>query len=99
MCVCMLVSSVMLAPLSIGFSRQAYWRGLPCPHPRDLPDPGIEPVSFVAPALQADSSVPSHRGSPYVFIHTHIHTFVLPLLSLYSRQGYFFKESDHVSPL
>ena len=30
------------APLSVGFSRQEYWSGLPCPPPRDLPDPGIE---------------------------------------------------------
>ena len=36
------------APLFMGFSRQAYWSGLPCPPPGDLPDPGIEPVS---PAL------------------------------------------------
>ena len=31
------------APLSTGFSRQEYWRGLPCPPAGDLPDPGIEP--------------------------------------------------------
>ena len=31
------------APLSMEFSRQAYWNGLPCPSPGDLPDPGIEP--------------------------------------------------------
>ena len=31
------------APLSMGFSRQEYWSGLPCPPPGDLPDPGIEP--------------------------------------------------------
>ena len=30
------------APLSMGFSRQEYWSGLPCPHPGDLPDPGIK---------------------------------------------------------
>ena len=40
------------APLSMGFSRQEYWSGLPFPSPGDLPDPGIEP-GF--PALQADS--------------------------------------------
>ena len=33
------------APLSIGFSRQEYWNGLPCPPPGDLPNLGIEPVS------------------------------------------------------
>ena len=37
--------------LSMGFSRQEYWSGLPCPHPGDLPDPGIEPVSLTSPAL------------------------------------------------
>ena len=31
------------APLSMGFSRQEYWSGLPCPLPEDLPDPGIKP--------------------------------------------------------
>ena len=40
------------APLSIEFSRQEYWSGLPFPPPGDLSDPGIELVSPVAPALQ-----------------------------------------------
>ena len=31
------------APLSVGFSRQEYWNGLPFPSPADLPNPGIEP--------------------------------------------------------
>ena len=39
------------APMSLGFSRQEYWKGLPCPPPRNLPDPGIEPESFMSPAL------------------------------------------------
>ena len=34
------------APLSMGFSRQEYWGGLPFPTPGDLPDPGIEPLSL-----------------------------------------------------
>ena len=34
------------APLSMGFSRQQYWSGLPFPSPGDLPDPGIEPGSL-----------------------------------------------------
>ena len=38
-------------PLSMGFSRQEYWGGLPCPLPGDLPDPGIEHMSPVSPAL------------------------------------------------
>ena len=40
-----------MAPLSMGFSRQEYWSGLPCPPPGDLPDPEIEPVSLMSPAL------------------------------------------------
>ena len=35
------------APLSIVFSRQEYWSGLPCPPPGDLPDLGIKPVSYL----------------------------------------------------
>ena len=38
-------------PLTMGFSRQEYWRGLPCPPPGDLPDSGIEPTSLTSPAL------------------------------------------------
>ena len=39
------------APLSVEFSRQEYWSGLPFPIPGDLPDPGIEPESSATPAL------------------------------------------------
>ena len=39
------------APLSMGFSRQEYWSGLPCPPPGDLPDPGMESASLMSPAL------------------------------------------------
>ena len=39
------------APLSMGFSRQEYCSGLPCPPPGDLPNPGIEPASLMSPAL------------------------------------------------
>ena len=51
------------APLSVGFSRQEYWSGLPFPPPGTLPDPGIEAESPGATALQADSLPLSHRGS------------------------------------
>ena len=44
------------APLSMGFSRQEYWNGLPFPTPGDLPDPGIEPKSLMSPALAAKFS-------------------------------------------
>ena len=39
------------ASLSMGFSRQEYWSGLPCPSPRDLPNPGIELTSLTSSAL------------------------------------------------
>ena len=39
------------APLSLGFSRQEYWNGLPCSPPGDLPNSGIEPMSLMSPAL------------------------------------------------
>ena len=55
------------APLSVGFSRQEHWSGLPCPPPRDLPNPGIEPRST---ALQADSLPSEPPGRPYQFINT-----------------------------
>ena len=64
-CCCCLVTEVMSdsvmtppwtiacqVPLSIGFPRQEYWSGLPCPPPGDLPNPGIEPE---CPAWQVDS--------------------------------------------
>ena len=41
------------APLSMGFSRQEYWSGLPCLPPGDLPNPGIEPASLMSPASWA----------------------------------------------
>ena len=47
------------APLSMEFSRQEYWSGLPFPSPGALPDPGIKPGS---PALQADA-LPSEARS------------------------------------
>ena len=43
------------APLSMGFSRQGYWRRLPFPPAGDLPDPGLEPTSLTSPALAGGS--------------------------------------------
>ena len=49
------------APLSMGFSRQEYWSGLPFPSPEDLPDPGIKPQP---PALQTDTLLSEPPGKP-----------------------------------
>ena len=58
------------APLSLGFSRQEYWSGLPFPSIGDLPDPGIKPGS---PALQADSTIwatrEAHIGHIYIYTY------------------------------
>ena len=56
-----------LASLSMGFSRQEYWSGLPCPSPGDLPDPGIEPRSPESPAL-ADSLSLCHLGNKHLSV-------------------------------
>ena len=57
------------APLSMGFSRQECWSGLPFPSPGDLPDPEIEPGS---PSLQADTLLSEPPGKlkepPYITV-------------------------------
>ena len=65
-CACSVTSVVLetmglQTPLSTGFSQQENWSGLPCPPLGDLLHPGIEPRS---PALQEDSLLLSHQGSP-----------------------------------
>ena len=67
--VCALLSRVQLsappwtiahqAPLSMEFSRQEYWNGLPFPSPGDLSNPGIEPASLVPPAMTGRFSTTS----------------------------------------
>ena len=52
------------APLSMGFSRQEYWSGLPFPPPGNLPDSGIKPTSPASPALQVDLLVTELPGKP-----------------------------------
>ena len=57
------------APLGVGFSKQEYWSELPCLHPRDLPNPGIKPMSLMSPV----GSLPlGHLGSPLTYTHTHM---------------------------
>ena len=52
------------APLSMGFSRQGYWHGLPFPSPGDLPDPETKSMS---PELQVDFLPLSHQGNPLLW--------------------------------
>ena len=51
-------------PLSIEFSRQEYWSGLPFPTPRDLPDPQIESISLVSPSLAGSFFTTEPPGKP-----------------------------------
>ena len=53
------------APLSMGFSRQKYGNGLPCPPPGDLPNPEIEPTSLVSPALAGRFLTTEPPGKPF----------------------------------
>jgi len=52
------------APLSMEFSREEYWSGLPFSSPVDLPDPGIKPRS---PTLQAEFLLSESPGKPPSF--------------------------------
>ena len=54
------------APLSLGFSRQEYWSGLPFPLPEDIPDPGVE---LVSPELQANSILLNHAESLFLLYY------------------------------
>ena len=55
-------AAMSMGPLSMGFSRQEYWSGLPFPSPGDLPDSGIEPGSS---ELQADSLSSESPGKAF----------------------------------
>ena len=52
------------APLSVEFSRQEYWSGLPFPPPGDLPNPGIKAASLVSPALAGGFFTAAPPGEP-----------------------------------
>ena len=85
------------APLSMGFSRQEYWSGLPFPSPGDLPNPGADPKS---PALQASLPV-SHLGGPG--FRKCVLVTQAPLSMGFSRQGCwsglpFSSSGDHLDP-
>ena len=57
------------APLSIRFSRQEDWSGLPCPSPGDLPNPGTKPAPPASPALQVDSFPTEPPRKPF-YMHS-----------------------------
>ena len=58
-------------PLSMGFSKQEYWNGLPFPSPGDLPSPGIEPVS---PEVVGRFLTTVPRGKPMDHLYLTVNT-------------------------
>ena len=68
------------APLSVEFSRQEYWSGLPFPPTGDLPHPGTEPAAPVPLALQVNSLLLSHQGIPLTCLH--VCTFFPPFVCM-----------------
>jgi len=73
-------------PLSMGFSRQEYWSGLPCPPPGDLPDPGIEPASLMSPASAGGFFTTSTTGETLQCFYPLVVTRVLGVLCQKPRQ-------------
>ena len=63
------------APLSMEFSRQENWRGLPFPTPGYLPDPGIEPPSLASPALAGEFFNHSATWEVYTLVHFRVFFF------------------------
>ena len=65
------------APLSMGFSRQEYWSGLPCPSPEGLPNSGTEPASLMSPELAGRFFITNATWALVLYTHYRIkHLFV-----------------------
>ena len=76
------------APLSMGFSRQEYWSGLPFPSPGDLPDPGIEPLSVRSPALASGFITTSitWEASSYLLLNDDLYRKETDLVGLFEER-------------
>ena len=66
-------------PLSMGFSSQEYWSGLSCPPPGYLPDPGIEPMSLMIPALAGRFFITNATWEA-LFVQEAVHTLIFRIL-------------------
>ena len=76
------------APLSMGFSRQEYWSGLPFPSPGNLPDPGIEPRS---PTLKTDALPTEPPGKSNKTLYS------IKLFSHMERNGEMVRKRGHLA--
>ena len=74
--------------LSMGFSRQEYWRGLPFPPPRYLPDSRMEPTTPVSPALTGGffPTEPPGKTGPDIYLQAYV-TFGVTFLQHFSFPG------------
>ena len=66
-------------PLSMGFSRQEYWSGLPFPSPVDLSDPGIEPTF----PILAGGFFTSETAYMCIYMYIYVYTYIWCLISFY----------------
>ena len=83
------------ATLSMGFCRQQYWSGLPCPPPWDLADPGIEPSSLTPPALASRFYTSSTTWDIYVRERVCVCVCVCVYIYIYIFNGW--DKSDNVN--
>ena len=80
------------APLSMGFCRQEYWSGLPCPPPGNLPDPGIRLASQHLLHYRQILYLLRHPGSPYtyvyIYIYTHTHIYIHTYIQYFPKNHF-----------
>ena len=72
------------APLSMGFSRQEYWSGLPCPPPGNLPDPVIKPTSLMSPVLAGGFFTTSTTWEAHVYVRIGVNICVYMHVYMYA---------------
>ena len=97
--------------LSVRFSRQEYWSGLPCPSPGDLPNTGIEPLSLTSPALAGKfftTSATWEASHPPLYTLKHTCTLIWIYLKWNSsllrnqkikKKFFFYKVQTHFTPV
>ena len=73
------------APLSMEFSRQEYWSGLPCPSLGDLPNPGVKPVSFSSPVLAGTFFISSTTAVLNLICDNWKYLYIFKCLLTYAR--------------
>ena len=93
------------APLSMGFSRQEYWSGLPFPPPGELPYPGTEPMSpALAGGILYHWATREAHGCvcvcAYIYIYACAHTHMLKLIKMYTLKIHLYLHSPKlINPL